>query len=414
MRKFILLLTLFANLFAILYADSHKDTRSRELIEAADSESVKAEYWNSVRKGANYFNDVPSEEWLKEAQKYNIVLVRMAYDKWEGGQRDFLLGDSDNYQGIVQSDLKYLIEQLDLANQYGIKVILVPLSLPGARWTQNNDSKPDGKLWRDFKYHEEALMFWKDLALALKDHPAVIAYNIINEPFPEKFYDKQTHWTGDFITWYEGVKNTAGDLNLFYTKIIEGIRSVDKDTSIILDTGLHATPWAIEYLEKQEFDNILYSFHMYEPYEFTTQRINNGQFSYSDEVLITDTGEYHFMNKEYLEGFLSKVNEWSKKNDIPSNRIIVGEFGVSRETLGAELYMADLIDIFNENSWHWLFYSFQEDTWHAWDYQFGSEKINYKYWEHIENNTLEENRQFFYDKVSSTPVWDILKSELSN
>ena len=377
------------------------------------SQTEKISYWDTARKGANYFNDMPSEKWFEEAQKNNITLVRMTYDKWQTKEMDFLIGNADEYKGLIQEDLDFLIEQLDLADKYGIKIILVPLTVPGARWSQNNNQKIDGRLWQDFKYHEQTAQFWYDLAKTLKDHPAIIGYNIINEPFPEKFYGKQTHWTGDFLTWYSSVKDTAGDLNLFYKTVINKIRTVDKKTTIVLYSGLHATPWAIGYLSKQECDNILYSFHMYEPYDFTTQKINNGQFSYNGEVFINDLKETEYLDKAYLVEFLSRINTWSKKNNIDSNRILVGEFGISREVVGAEHYMKDLIRIFNENSWHWLFYSFQEDSWHSWDYQLGSKKVPFKYWEYTENNTLEENRESLYNLVENTPIWDVLTEELN-
>ena len=65
-----------------------------------------------------------------------------------------------------------------------MKVVLTMLSLPD-RWRQFNNNKNDDRIWEEEKYQEQASQFWKDLALELKDHPAVVGYNIINEPHPE-------------------------------------------------------------------------------------------------------------------------------------------------------------------------------------------------------------------------------------
>jgi hypothetical protein len=54
------------------------------------------------------------------------------------------------------------------------------------RWAQNNNGKVDDRLWQDKGKWHDAARFWHDLAAALKDHPAVAAYNLINEPAPEK------------------------------------------------------------------------------------------------------------------------------------------------------------------------------------------------------------------------------------
>jgi hypothetical protein len=54
------------------------------------------------------------------------------------------------------------------------------------RWAQNNNGKVDDRLWQDKGKWHDAARFWHDLAAALKDHPAIAAYNLINEPAPEK------------------------------------------------------------------------------------------------------------------------------------------------------------------------------------------------------------------------------------
>ena len=59
-----------------------------------------------------------------------------------------------------------------------------------------------------------------------------------------------------------------------------------------------------------------------------------------------------------------------------------------------------------------IIYSFQEDSWHAWDYQLGSKKVPFQYWEYTENNTLEENRESLYSSVKDTFIWDVLTEEL--
>ena len=92
------------------------------------------------------------------------------------------------------------------------------------------------------------------LALELKDRPAVVGYNIINEPHPETAKNNRYNdfWTEDYEKWYAKVKGTTADLNRFYEKVINSIREVDKETPIILDSGLYATPWAFKYLKPVE------------------------------------------------------------------------------------------------------------------------------------------------------------------
>jgi hypothetical protein len=60
-----------------------------------------------------------------------------------------LLGDASHYQGLVPQDLATLKAALDRAHAAGLKVVITPLSLPGMRWSQNNNNQFDGRLWQD-------------------------------------------------------------------------------------------------------------------------------------------------------------------------------------------------------------------------------------------------------------------------
>ncbi|EEM02614.1 Cellulase [Bacillus pseudomycoides] len=73
------------------------------------------------------------------------------------------------------------------------------------------------------------------------------------------------------------MEGTTADLNKFYQKVVTSIREVDKETPIILDSGLYATPWAFKYLKPVKDNKTLYAFHMYEPYELTSQRENQNK-----------------------------------------------------------------------------------------------------------------------------------------
>jgi len=142
------------------------------------------DFWDSQKKGANCFNNVPAKQWFRNARDLGLQWVRLAYDKWDSGHRDFLIGDASNYDGLVPEDLEKLKKVINWAAEYDIQLVITPLSLPGARWRQNNENRPDLRLWESFTYWEQAIQFWIDLANELKDYENIVAYNIINEPHP--------------------------------------------------------------------------------------------------------------------------------------------------------------------------------------------------------------------------------------
>lgn len=338
-------------------------------------------------------------------------MVRIAYGKWEGEQRDFLLGSADEYAGLVASDLAQLVRALNEANDAGIKAVVVPLSLPGARFRQFNGGERDGRLWADDSYLAQAARFWRDLASRLKDHPAVAAYDLLNEPHPEWFHGKRDFWNGGFAEWYERVRGGPGDLNRFYRVITEAIREVDPSTPLIVESGLYATPWAFEYLQPLADDSILYSFHMYEPYAYTTRRINKDRFSYPGPVSIGESDADRRFDASAIEEFFEPVRQWSQRFEVPASRIFAAEFGCDRTVRGAARYLQDLIRVFNQEGWHWAFYSFREDTWESMDYELGVGRPGAAYWAASEAGTLVQHYSSIYGPRADNPVWRVFRTE---
>jgi hypothetical protein len=74
-------------------------------------------------------------------------------------------------------------------------------------------------------------------------------------------------------------------------------------------------------------------------------------------------------DKKALTKYLESIGEFQKRSQIPSNRILVGEFGCYRKQKGLPKYFSDLVSIFNKNGWHWAFYAFREDSWDEIDYE---------------------------------------------
>jgi endoglucanase len=372
------------------------------------------DFWDSQHKGVNQFNKFPSENWFKAAAEANIGMVRLTYGKWESEHRDFLIGDADNYTGLVEKDFLKLKESLDWADAYGIKVVLTSLSLPGARWKQNNDNIEDGKIWKESKYLEHAKQFWIDLASRLDHHPTIVGYNLKNEPHPEIFYGYEDVNDPAFLLWYDSIQNTPADINYYNQELTNAIRSIDKTTPIVIESGLWGNAQTYNYLKPLDDPFVIYSFHVYDPYAFTTFRINKNIHPYPGVMPLSPWSDSIItLDKTWLEAYVQIVKEWTKKYDIPANRIFVSEFGCSRKIGGVENYLGDLIEIFNENKWHWAFYSYREDVWDSMDYELGEEKPRQGYWDHAGKASFHDNYELIYGKSENNKVWEVFKKELS-
>lgn len=344
-------------------------------------------FWDTPRHGGNSFNRLPPDQAYFDALRgYGATWVRLSYDKWQPVKRDFLLGSADTYEGLPDADLAVLRATLDRAHQAGLKVVIAPLSLPGMRWSQNNQGQFDDRLWQDKRYWSQAAAFWRDMARELKSHPAIAAYNLINEPAPEKQGGLAEHAElGQMQQWYAQAQGGARDLPLLYRQLIAAIREEDADTPIMVDAGWYAGADAFGYWPAPlEDPRVLYSVHMYEPYAATSapNMARKQPIAYPGPVSFA--GQTQLWDGRRVEGYLRQPLAWAEAMGLPLSRLVVGEFGCMRRLPGCRQYLEDVLDVLDRNRLHWAFYSFREDNWDGMDYELGTAKVPWRYWQAVE------------------------------
>lgn len=297
---------------------------------------TSAAYWDVPRAGTNFFHQTHRAERHHQARALGITLVRLAPNKWASEQRDFLVGDADRFEGLVPDDLVRVRAALDEAAAADQRVVLTTLSLPGARWRQHNEQQTDSRLFEHDRYLEQAARFWGELARALRGHPALVGYNLINEP-----------------------RASSADLARVYRRLLRAVRQADPDAWVIVDVGDDADPSGFEGFVPLDDERVLYAFHFYQPWSNTTWRRNQGRVSYPSPG----------WNRDTLRAALAPVDEWRRAHGVSPRRIFVEEVGCDRRIPGVERYLADAIDLFEQRGFHWAFYSFREDDWDGMDYE---------------------------------------------
>ncbi len=346
-------------------------------------------FWDKPQYGGNSFNRLPpSQPYFEALGAYGASWVRLSYDKWQPVERDFLIGNSDHYKGLVAKDLATLKATLDRAQAAGLKIVITPLSLPGMRWSQNNGDRFDDRLWQDRKFWAQSASFWRDLAVALKDHPAVAAYNLINEPAPEKQGGLPEHAdSAKMREWYKKQVGSTRDLPALYKTITNAIREVDPLTPIMVDAGWYGAADAFAYWPAPLVDpRVLYSFHMYEPYAATSSHNLQRAKPYTYPGIVPFGVDTEKWDKKRVEAYLQKPFNWAKQHVIPANRLVAGEFGCVRKLSGCQQYLEDVLTVFDAAQIHWAFYSFREDSWDGMDYELGKGNVPWAYWKAIDDN----------------------------
>ncbi|MDR2401951.1 MAG: glycoside hydrolase family 5 protein [Cytophagales bacterium] len=355
----------------------------------------KIAFWDIPRSGTNIFNSRVLLEDIESAKAYGIQFVRLSLDKFPSKNRDFIIGNADRYEGCVPEDLGVLRQILDMFAVKEMPVVVTMLSLPGSRWAQLNNKKDDLRIWENADFQLQAAQFWRDLAAELRQYPIIVGYNILNEPHPERLYD-QKNCHIDQVNQDEVQKILFEFNNL----MVKSIREVDKYTPIIIDSSSYSDPNTFEGLKPILDLRILYSFHMYEPYEYTDYK-NYLKFSYPGEVVGKN------WDRKALKKYVSAVSAFQTKYKIPSNRILVGEFGGYRRQKGLSQYFADLISIFEENNWHWAYYAFR-DNWDGMDYELGDKGLPWDYWK-----AQERGEEYLLERDPTCTLFAVLKNALA-
>lgn len=390
-------------------APSGEDTAQSRNAEPARVPAL-IDFWNTPQRGANSMNmQPPDRAYFESLRATGATWVRLAPDKWPAaGGRDFLIGNADHYAGLVPEDLAMLRCVLDDADAAGLKVVLVPLSLPLLRWRQHNDNRPDMRLWQSMENHRPAQAFWRDLARALKGHPALVAYNLINEPAPELGSSLSEHAPeADMRGWYAAQKDGPRDIRLFYSGLLQAVRDVDPAMPVMLDAGWYAAADAFDYWPAPLQDPlVLYSVHMYEPYEATSAPNQRRATPYRYPGTVRYAGAEQHWDAARVRDYLGRPLHWAEQHEVDPRRLVVGEFGCMRRWPDCPAYLRDVLDVLDGAQLHWAFYAFREDGWDGMDYELGDRRLPWSYWQ------ARERGESPLPPRSDTPMFRILRNAM--
>jgi endoglucanase len=221
---------------------------------------------------------------------------------------------------------------LDRCQELGLRVILDLHVAPGGR---NVDGRMN--MFDNREYADAFVEIWRRFATAVKGHPALYGYDLINEP-------QQL-----------GLPQAVDYLRLQY-EAAQAVRAIDPDTPIIIESNEWDSAPAFSYLSPIPMRDVIYQAHMYFPGEYTHQGVS------SREIGLKYPDPERGWNKEALRRHLQPVRDFQLKHGA---RILLGEFSAARYAEGVEHYLADCIAIFEEYGWDWTYHAFRES--HIWN-----------------------------------------------
>lgn len=260
------------------------------------------------------------EEDFKRIASWGVKLLRIPFH--------YKLIEKTPYE-YSDYGLNLLRWALDMSAKYDIKVIL---DLHAACGSQSADWHADSAgtplLWDNNEFKERTYALWKYLVTKLGTHPALWAYDILNEP---ALYERDISVLQDF-----------------YSKTIEVIRSVDREVKIFLEG--HDWSQDVDCLIPLLDKNICVSIHTYQPIQY----VFNFRRGYSYPGFI----EGENWNIDKIRAYLEPYRKFAGKY---KTEIFVGEFGINyRKNSDGELdYLKDILAVFNEFDFHWTYWTYK-------------------------------------------------------
>jgi endoglucanase len=257
---------------------------------------------------------------------------------------NFAANKKQLFQEAWPAYLDQLEGQIKLAKQAGLKVV-VDLHEPPFAIT--NFERPE--FWNRPDLADSFCLVWKDITKRLLPYKETIwALDILNEPLD------RTQLPNPPYQWRP-----------LAIKIIAAIRSVDRNTWIIYETGPGSLFTGFKGLEPLVDTHIIYGAHFYYPQKFTHQGVQNIKGTdlakAMEEINIVYPGiiDGVLWDKNRLASILKEADEFQLKWKVP---IYVGEFSVIRwapNDAGAR-WLQDVVDLFEARGWSWSYHAFRE------------------------------------------------------
>lgn len=209
--------------------------RIEKLVAAHIGQEQADEFWKEYRK--NYITEAD----IKRIAELGYNSVRPALNS-----RLFITEGVNNE--FVDEGFELLDNLIEWCKKYHLYVIIDMHGAPGGQTGQNIDDSPNDQpeLFMNPKNEELLVKLWVKIADRYKDESIVAAYDLLNEPLPERTGAAEKH---------------KHQLVPLYKKLIAAIREVDQKHMFTIEGYNWSNNWS-EFNEPLD-DNMFFQFHFY-------------------------------------------------------------------------------------------------------------------------------------------------------
>jgi hypothetical protein len=264
------------------------------------------------------------------------------------------LTDTKTPGTLAKKAVAWLDKNVMWAKQHNIYLILNMHIPPGG-----NQGRGQGEaLWDDIHNREQLRLLWRLIASRYAGEPAIAGYGILNQPVPN---ESMSQW------------------QTLAQSIVNDIRHVDKDHIIFVERAIsvrdHNREDANYNFPVIKDGNIVYEFHITQPYNYTRQLLHymgtGDGGHYPDEGLTHPVNEAQVYDisrapvfprdKAYLEAAITTYTRWAASQSAPA---YMGEFSTCihsfQHNKGGLAWVRDVMDIAHEKKVHYTYHAYHD------------------------------------------------------
>jgi hypothetical protein len=287
-------------------------------------------------RGAMAGTDLNEEDIKHFATVWKGNLLR--FQIFEAARKDRELADYDVW---LAERLKVLDRQLEWCERYRVKAVVDLHSPPGGEAFSAGYITARGRIFTQPAAQAKFVQVWEHLARRYLGRRVIWGFDLLNEPDDSMVSEDCLDWNG------------------LADKAARAVRVIDPERTLIIEPNQWGGAGGFTAFEPLDLPGVVYSFHFYHPMAFTHQGIQQNPAG------VTYPGTIG--NERWDPGALTRAMQpaldFARKHRV---HLYVGEFSAIRIAPGdsAAKYLADLIDLFEQNGFDWSYHAYRE--WQGW------------------------------------------------
>lgn len=247
-----------------------------------------------------------------------------------------------DYDAWLDEKLAKLDQALASCEKHRVMVVVDMHSPPGGESVQGAYVGATGGIFRSPDAQATFIRAWQKIATRYKGRSIIWGFDLMNEPVETELSPECDDW------------------QTLALKAARAVHAIDADRTIIVEPGPWGAAAGFSLFQPLDEPNIVYSFHMYEPHQFTHQNVHTKGTAPIPYPGIIDGRQW---DKVTLETAMKPAIDFASRYRV---HMYVGEFSAIRWAPGdsSANYLADVTDILEEHGWDWTYHAYRE--WAGW------------------------------------------------